>query len=293
MITFRGTRLAQTKLPQGTVWLLETLAESKVKQVLYERQAPRFLKTWQEIALLEGTESSNRIDGVTIEPERLRPLVLGNARPRDRSEEEIIGYRNALTWVHVNHEKVPIEPETLRRLHALAQEGTIGDAGQWKESQNEIVELDPEGRLGVRFRPVEPAVVPSAVEELCLAYKHSVDQLKITPLLAVACLVFDFLCIHPFREANGRVSRLLTLLALYHHGHTVSRYVSIERIIEQTKESYYETLQASSVGWHDGSHDIMPWFHYFLSTIHAAYREFEERAERTGIQHAHQSYERK
>jgi len=283
MITFRGTRLAQTKLPQGTVWLLETLAESKVKQVLYERQAPRFLKTWQEIALLEGTESSNRIDGVTIEPERLRPLVLGNARPRDRSEEEIIGYRNALTWVHVNHEKVPIEPETLRRLHALAQEGTIGDAGQWKESQNEIVELDPEGRLGVRFRPVEPAVVPSAVEELCLAYKHSVDQLKITPLLAVACLVFDFLCIHPFREANGRVSRLLTLLALYHHGHTVIRYVSIERIIEQTKESYYETLQASSVGWHDGSHDIMPWFHYFLSTIHAAYRESEERAERTGI----------
>jgi Fic family protein len=262
------------------VWLLETLAESKGKQALHERQAPRLLKTLEEIALLEGTESSNRIDGVTIDPERLRPLVLGNARPRDRSEEEIVGYRNALTWVHANHEKVPIEPETLRRLHALAQEGTIGDAGQWKESQNEIVELDPDGRLEVRFRPVEPALVPSAVEELCLAYKDSLEQLKITPLLAAASLVFDFLCIHPFREANGRVSRLLTLLALYHHGHRVGRYIGLERIIEQTKESYYETLQASSVGWHDGSHDIMPWFHYFLSTTHAAYREFEESARR-------------
>jgi Fic family protein len=275
MMTFRGTRLAQTKLPQATVWLLETLAESKGKQALSESHAPRLLKTLEEIALLEGTECSNRIDGVTIDPERLRPLVLGHARPRDRSEEEIMGYGNALNWIHANHEKVTIEPDTLKRLHALAQEGITGDAGQWKESQNEIVELDPDGRLEVRFQPIEPALVPSAVEELCRAYKESLEQLKITPLLAVACLVFDFLCIHPFRQANGRVSRLLTLLAIYHHGHRVGRYISLERMIEQTKESYYETLQLSSAGWHNGSHDIMPWFHYFLTTIHAAYSEFE------------------
>jgi Fic family protein len=191
-----------------------------------------------------------------------------------------VGYGNALRWIHANHEKAPIEPETLKRLHALAQEGIIGDAGQWKESQNEIVELDPDGRLAVRFQPVEPALVPSAVEELCRAHRESLEQLKITPLLAVACLVFDFLCIHPFRQANGRVSRLLTLLALYHQGHRVGRYISLERIIEQTKESYYESLQSSSVGWQEGSHDIMPWFHYFLATIHAAYREFEERTRR-------------
>ena len=132
----------------------------------------------------------------------------------------------------------------------------------------------------MRFLPVEPALVPVAVEELCLAYRHGMDQLKVTPLLAVACLVLDFLCIHPFRDGNGRVSRLLTLLALYHHGHQVGRYISLERIIEQTKESYYEVLQKSSTGWHDGSHDITPWFNYFLSTIRTAYREFEERAER-------------
>ncbi len=278
MMTFRGNRLEKTKLPPATVWLLEKLAESKKKQALYDKQPRRILKSLQELALMEGAESSNRIDGVTVEPERLRLLVLSDARPRDRSEEEIIGYRNALSWVHGNHGKVSIEPEILRRLHALAQEGTIGDAGEWKESQNEIVELDPEGRLEVRFRPVEPALVPATVEELCLAYNRNIDQSKIPPLLAAACLVFDFLCIHPFREANGRVSRLLALLTLYHLGHNVGRYISLERIIEQNKESYYEALQTSSLGWHDGSHDIMPWFHYFLSAIHIAYREFEQRA---------------
>lgn len=277
MMTFRGNRLETTKLPRSTTWLLEKLTESRQKQALYEKQSRRLLESLEEIALVEGTESSNRIDGVTVEPQRLRMLVLNGACPRDRSEEEIIGYRNALRWIHGNYEMVSIEPKTLRYLHALAQEGTVGDAGAWKESQNEIVELDPEGRLEVRFQPVEPALVRDAVEELCLAYNRSIDQLKMTPLVAVACLVFDFLCIHPFRQANGRVSRLLTLLAIYHHGFHVGRYISLERMVEQGKENYYEALQASSVGWNDGRHDIMPWIQYFLSTIHTAYREFEER----------------
>ncbi|HEY7221627.1 MAG TPA: Fic family protein [Candidatus Binatia bacterium] len=276
MMTFRAKQLEKTKLPPGTAWLLEKLAESQQKQTLYEKQSRRLLKSMEKIALVEGTESSNRIDGVTVEPERLRRLVFNGAFPRDRSEEEIIGYKNALSWIHANHEKVSIEPGTLRRLHALAQEGTIGDAGEWKESQNEIVELDPEGQLEVRFQPVAPALVPAAVEELCLAYNRSIDQIKIAPLVAVAWLVFDFLCIHPFREANGRVSRLLTLLALYHHGHHVGRYISLERIVEQSKRSYYDALQTSSVGWHEGSHDIVPWLQYFVSTIHTAYGEFEE-----------------
>jgi Fic family protein len=276
MVTFSGEHLAKTRLPLGTAWLLEKLAESQQTQTLYDKRSRRLLKSLEEIALVEGTESSNRIDGVTVEPKRLRRLVLNGACPCDRSEEEIIGYKNALSWIHANHGNVSIEPETLRYLHALAQEGTVGDAGAWKESQNEIVELDPEGRLEVRFQPVEPVLVPAAVEELCLAYNRSIDQSKITSLVAVACLVFDFLCIHPFREANGRVSRLLTLLTLYHHGHNVGRYVSLERIVEQSKESYYEALQTSSVGWHEGSHDLMPWLQYFLSTIHTAYRELEE-----------------
>lgn len=283
MMTFRGNRLAKTKLPSGTIWLLEKLAESKEKQALNKSRSRRILQSLQEIAFIEGTESSNRIDGVTVEPGRLRPLIFAHARPLDRSEEEIVGYGTALSWVHDNHVKIPIEPQALKRLHALAQAGTTGDAGEWKDSQNEIVEIDPEGRLEVRFQPVEPALVPSAVEELCLAYKQSTDQRLITPLLAAACLVFDFLCIHPFREANGRVSRLLTLLVLYHHGYHIARYISLERIIEQSKESYYEALRASSVGWHSGTHDITPWFHYFLSTVHIAYREFEAAAPAAGL----------
>ena len=280
MMSFRGTQLQDTRLPLSTVWLLETLAESKGRQQLFERQSPQMLKTLREMALIESTESSNRIEGVTVEKTRLRPLVLGNTRPRDRSEEEIIGYRMALNWVHTDHHKIPITPETCLRLHALAQGGTSGDAGKWKMTSNDIVEIYPDGSREVRFRPLSPERVPKAMEELCLAYRNAVEQLKVTPLLASSCLILDFLCIHPFRDGNGRISRLRTLLCLYHHGYGVGRYVSHERIVEQTKEDYYEVLKNSSAGWHEGEHNIMPWFNYLLSSWRRAYREFEERADR-------------
>lgn len=235
MMSFRGTGLAEMRLPLGTVWLLEALAESKGRQTLYEKQSPQILKALRELAMVESAESSNRIEGVTVERDRLRPLVLGNSRPRDRSEEEIVGYRKALSRVHASHAKIGIEPDTFRRLHALAQGATSGDAGQWKQTQNEIIEVDPSGRRVVRFRPVEPTEVPVAMDELCVGCRHSLEQLRVTPLLATACLVLDFLCIHPFRDGNGRVARLLALLALYHHGYEVGRYISLERVVEQTK----------------------------------------------------------
>lgn len=280
MISFRGTRLQDTRLPLSTVWLLETLAESKGRQQLFENQSPQILKTLREMALIESTESSNRIEGVTVERNRLRPLVLGNTRPRDRSEEEIVGYRLALNWIHTDHGKIRITPETCLRLHALAQGGTSGDAGQWKTTPNDIIEIFPDGHREVRFRPLAPETVPAAMEELCLGYRHAIEQLQVTPLLATACLILDFLCIHPFRDGNGRISRLLTLLSLYHHGYQVGRYVSHERIVEQTKEDYYETLKTSSSGWHEGTHDVMPWLNYLLSIWRRAYREFEDRAGR-------------
>ncbi|MBN1850159.1 MAG: Fic family protein, partial [Deltaproteobacteria bacterium] len=219
MLSFRGTRLQNTQLPLSIVWLLETLAESKGRQQLYENQSPQLLKNLREMALIESAESSNRIEGVTVERNRLRPLVIGNTRPLDRSEEEIVGYRMALNWIHTDHLKIPITPETCLRLHALAQGGTSGDAGQWKTTQNDIIELFPDGRREIRFRPLGPDLVPKAMEELCLAYCHAVDQLKITPLLASACFILDFLCIHPFRDGNGRIARLLSLLTSYHHGY--------------------------------------------------------------------------
>lgn len=280
MMSFRGQRLQDTRLPLSTVWLLETLAESKGRQQLFEKQSPQILKPLREMALIESAESSNRIEGVTVERNRLRPLVLGNTRPCDRSEEEIVGYRLALNWIHADHSQIPITPETCLRLHSLAQGGTSGDAGQWKTTQNDIIEIFPDGRRQVRFRPVAPDRVPAAMQELCLAYRHAIDQLKVTPLLASACLVLDFLCIHPFRDGNGRVSRLLTLLSFYHHGYEVGQYISHERIVEQTKEDYYEVLKSSSTGWHEGGHDVMPWFNYLLSLWRRAYRELEDRAER-------------
>ena len=280
MMSFRGNRFENIKLPLSIVWLLETLAESKGRQQLYEKQSPQMLRSLREMALIESAESSNRIEGVTVERNRLRPLVIGNIRPRDRSEEEIVGYRMAVNWIHTDYGKIPVTPETCLRLHALAQGGTSGDAGRWKTTQNDIIEIFSDGRREVRFQPLAPDLVPKSMEELCLAYSNAVDQLKVTPLLATACFVLDFLCIHPFRDGNGRISRLLTLLLCYHHGHEVGRYISFERIVEQSKEDYYETLKASSVDWHEGRHDVIPWFTYLLSVWRRAYREFEERAER-------------
>ena len=280
MMTFRGTRLQDTNLPLSTVWLLESLAESKGRQQLFEKQSPQILKSLREMALIESAESSNRIEGVTVDKSRLRPLVLGKVSPKDRSEEEIVGYRLALNWIHTDFQKIVISPETCLRLHALAQGGTTGDAGQWKITPNDIIEISPDGRREVRFRPVAPALVPKAMEELCLAYRDAIEQLKITPLLSIAGLILDFLCIHPFRDGNGRVSRLLTLLALYHHGYDVGCYISFERVVEQTKEDYYEVLKKSSARWHEGAHDFLPWFIYLLTTLRRTYREFEERAGR-------------
>ena len=200
--------LQNTKLPLSIVWLLETLAESKGRQQLYEKQSPQLLKSLREMALIESAESSNRIEGVTVKRNRLRPLIIGGTRPRDRSEEEIVGYRMALNWIHTDCHKIPITPEACLRLHALAQGGTSGDAGQWKTTQNDIIEVFPDGRREVRFRPLAPDHVPEAMEELCLAYRHALDQLQVTPLLASACFILDFLCIHPFREGNGQNAAL-------------------------------------------------------------------------------------
>lgn len=276
-MSFRGRRLCDFAIPIGTVWLLTDLAEAKGRQALYVQQTPQMLKALREMALIQSVESSNRIEGVTVAPARLRPLVVGDVRPRDRSEEEIQGYRRALNLIHTRAMDLSITPATLQRLHHLMQEGA-GDAGQWKRVTNEIVELRQGAPPLVRFRPVSAAATPAAVEELCGVYQWALDQERVPPLLAIACLVFDFLCIHPFRDGNGRVSRLLTLLALYQHGYEVGHYISLERLVEESRDDYYAALQQSSEGWHDGRHALLPWLNYFLMILRRAYRAFEDRA---------------
>jgi Fic family protein len=276
MMTFRRG-LGDFRPPLSTVWLTNDIAEAKGRQDLYTRQSPQILKALREMAMVESVESSNRIEGVTVAPDRLRPLVLGDARPRDRSEQEVQGYRNALHRIHTGAAAVQVTPETLQDLHRTIQEG-IGDAGQWKAVENDIIEFRPGEAPRVRFRTLPAKEVPRAVEEMCLLYRYALDQQHVPPLVAVACLVLDFLCIHPFRDGNGRVSRLLTLLGLYHYGVEVGRYISIERLIEESKEDYYAVLQASSSGWHEGKHDLLRWLNYFLAIVRRAYVQFEQRA---------------
>jgi Fic family protein len=276
-MTFRNHRLRDLTVPMGTNWLLNDLAEARGKQELYTRQSPQVLKALREMALVQSVESSNRIEGVTVARDRLRPLVLGQARPKDRSEQDITGYRRALALIHTQADALPITPALLRRLHQLCQEGS-GDAGQFKKVDNEVIELRPGAAPIVRFRCVSAKATPAAVDELCLVYRHAIDQDHIPPLVAIGALVLDFLCIHPFRDGNGRVSRLLTLLALYQHGYEVSRYISLERLIEEAKEDYYRVLQESSRRWHESKHDLLPWLNHVLSILRRAYGEFERRA---------------
>ncbi len=265
------------KLPLSSVWLMNSISENKGKQDLYAKQSPQVLKTLVEMALIESAESSNRIEGITVERNRLKPLVIGHSKPRDRSEEEVAGYRKALDLIHKKHTSLRITSETIRELHRLSR-GEARDAGKWKEKDNDIIRKYPDGRIEIIYKPLSAKETPRAMEQLCLAYEHSVTQLKYPDLYAIACLVLDFLCIHPFRDGNGRVSRLVTLLALYQHGYRVGKYISIERVVEESKETYYESLNKSSEKWHQAKHDVFPWFNYFLGTILGAYKEFEERA---------------
>ena len=278
MRSFRKTG-KDLQLPLGAVWLMNSISEHKGKQELYARQSPQLLKTLVEMALIESAESSNRIEGVVVERKRLKPLIIGHSKPRDRSEEEVAGYRKALDLIHKKHNSLDISSQTIRELHRLSHIGA-GDAGKWKKKDNEIIRKRSDGAIEVIFKPVPAASVPETIKQLCLAYRYSIEQLKYPELYAIACLILDFLCIHPFRDGNGRVSRLFTLLALYHHGYGVGKYISLERIIEQSKETYYEALLKSSKAWHQSKHNIEPWLCYFLGTMNSAYKEFEQRASR-------------
>jgi Fic family protein len=265
------------RLPLETVWLMNALAEHKGRQDLYSKQSPEILRALGEVALIQSAESSNRIEGITVDRNRLKPLIIGHDKPRDRSEEEVVGYRRALDLIHKRHADLSVTPETIQELHRLCR-GESWDAGKWKEKNNDIVRKEPDGRVIVLFKPVPAAETDARIKELCRTYSESVKEEKRPGLLSVACFVLDFLCIHPFRDGNGRVSRLLTLLVLYQQGYRVGKYISLERIVEETKETYYETLNTSSQSWHQDRHDIFPWVNYFLVSLLQAYGEFERRA---------------
>jgi Fic family protein len=268
------------KLPAATVWLLTDCMEYRGKQDLWTHRKPEMLAALREQAIIQSVESSNRIEGVTVAPDRLRPLVLGRARPRDRSEEELAGYRKAMDWIFTRKSPVRIDTRTILHLHAMAQGGMSADAGHFKSKDNEIIELRPGVGRVVRFRPTGAKQTPDAVRHLCEAYKQFTEGRTAPPLMLAATFLFDFLCIHPFRDGNGRVSRLLTTLLLEQQGFAVGRFVSLERLIEESKEDYYRMLETCSRNWAEGRNEIAPWWNYFLTIIRRAYAEFAEKMDR-------------
>jgi Fic family protein len=226
--------------------------------------------------MVESAISSNRIEGVTVDQARVRTILSGKLPLRDRNEEEVRGYRDALKLLHEKGNKLPISEKTIQNLHRMCR-GEIWDAGKYKEKDGDIIERYPDGRERVRFKTVPAVKTPAFMKELIERWEQCLFEKWVHPLIALAASNLDFLCIHPFRDGNGRVSRLILLLQSYHLGYEVGRYISLERLIEQNKERYYETLEQSSESWHEGKHDPWPYLNFVLYTLKTAYREFEER----------------
>lgn len=277
MMSFRDNRLVREPVPMHILRLVARINEYKGMQQLYHQQAPQVLESLRHVAEVQSTESSNRIEGIEIPASKLDALMTDKAVPQNRLEGEIAGYRDVLATIHASYPHMRVTPNTILQLHRDLYRFVPSEGGRWKSVDNTIDDVLPDGTHKVRFRPVSAVATPYAVEELCSSLdKHSAAD-DVESLLLGATFVFDFLCIHPFRDGNGRMSRLLALLLLYMHGYEVGRYVSVERIIEQSKDSYYEALAKSSSGWQEGIHSLLPWWEYHLGTVLAAYKEFESR----------------
>jgi Fic family protein len=276
MMTFRQFLEEPAAISTRTAWYLADVAEALGKQELFTKQAPQKLKALREHALIESAISSNRIEGVEVEPKRIGTIVFGKAALRDRDEEEVRGYRKALDLIHTKGKSLPISEATIQQLHAVSR-GGLGDAGEYKKNENDIIEVQPGGRREVRFRTVRAKDTPKFMAELIDRWEQVQLERRIHPLIALGMLNLDFLCIHPFRDGNGRASRLLLLLSCYHAGVEVGRYISLERLIEQNKERYYEVLKLSSDSWHQGKHNPWHYVNFLLYTLKQAYQEFEQR----------------
>ena len=260
--------------------MIASIHEHKGKQELFLEANQDELKTLLEVAMIQSTGASNRIEGIYTTDKRLKELVSQKAEPRNRSEEEIAGYREVLAMIHESYEYIVPRSNMILQLHRdlySFSRGAVG--GNYKNSDNLIAEIDAEGHEKVRFIPVPAFQTAEAVEELCNRFWEAWEADYIDKLILIPMFVLDFLCIHPFNDGNGRMSRLLTLLLFYKAGYIVGKYISMEMLIEKTKETYYEALQASSGGWHENENAYEPFVRYYLGVTLKAYNEFENRVE--------------
>ena len=259
---------------------LAQIHEMKGRQNLFVEARKDALAKLLEIAKIQSTEASNRIEGIVTTDDRLKKIVMNKTTPRGRSEREIAGYRDVLNTVHENYDYIPIRPGMILQLHRdLYKFSNTSIGGSFKSSDNVIAEELPDGTKRVRFQPVPAWETPEAMDALCNALREAESDPELAPLLLIPMFVLDFLCIHPFNDGNGRMSRLLTLLLLYRSGYFVGKYISLERLIADSKGTYYEALQDSSAGWHEGNNDYLPFVRYMLGIVAAAYREFASRVD--------------
>lgn len=278
MRNFDYSQKWQKLLTPEIVMMLSQIHEFKGEQNLFVEAQSDTLTQLVEIAKIQSTEASNKIEGIFTSDERLKKLVTNKTTPRSRSEQEIAGYRDVLATIHENHEFIPIKPSIILQLHRdLYKFSGKSIGGAYKNADNIIVEEDSEGNRFVRFQPVPAWETAAAIEEICAAFDNVMRRNEVDSLLIIPMFILDFLCIHPFNDGNGRMSRLLTLLLLYRAGYTVGKYISIEKVIENSKNTYYEALQSSSQGWHEEENDYAHFVRYMLGVILSAYREFSSR----------------
>jgi Fic family protein len=274
--------LDETTVPMSTVRSTGLLGEYKGKQQLFEKQSAQVLSALREAARVQSIESSNRIEGVTAASGRVAELAAQKTTPRDRSEQEIAGYRDVLSTIHANALGIDVSTELVLQLHRDLYQFSPTPGGTWKSTANDIVDVLADGTHRLRFSPVAPYLVDTAIGDLVAGYHSVMSEGQVDSLIAVPAFVLDFLCIHPFSDGNGRMSRILNLMLLYQAGYGVGRYISLEKVIEDSKETYYEALEASSEGWHEGHHDLVPWLQYSHGVLLAAYAEFEHRVGQMG-----------
>lgn len=278
MRTYDYNKKWQQLLTPEIVTMLSQIHEFKGEQNLFIEARSDTLTQLVEIAKIQSTEASNKIEGIFTSDERLKKLVTNKTTPRSRNEQEIAGYRDVLSTIHDSYEFIPVRPSSILQLHRdLYKFSGKSIGGAYKNADNVIAEEDKEGNRFVRFQPIPAWETPDSIEALCDAFDDAIARNEADPLLIIPMFILDFLCIHPFNDGNGRMSRLLTLLLLYRAGYIVGKYISIEKVIETTKDTYYEALQSSSQGWHEEENNYAHFVRYMLGVILSAYRDFSSR----------------
>ncbi len=278
MRMFNYSQMKEQKWDSDILGYIAAIYKAAGKQELYLKRRPDELEKLVEIAKIQSTEASNAIEGIVTTDTRIRQLVQEKTTPRNRDEQEIAGYRDALNIIHESFDAIPITRNYILQLHKIMYSHMNNPmAGQTKNVQNYISATYPDGHTETLFTPLAPYETPDAIDRICEEYNRVIGNMELEPLLAIPVFIHDFLCIHPFNDGNGRMSRLLTTLLLYRNGFYVGRYISLEAKIAKNKDLYYSALRQSQHGWHEGVEDVVPFIKYMLGIILAAYKDFEDR----------------